>query len=72
MKTVEITMKKDGENVIVENNKGTRWEYKLRSQKMCMDIKAAFATIAASMLTATIIDAFNEDGKECKFQLTLL
>lgn len=70
--TVQITMKRDGENYIVENNKGTRWEFKLHSQKITMLDKAAFASIAASMMTATITAALDDDAEECKFLLSIL
>ena len=72
MRSVQVTIKKEGEKCSVENNKGVRWEYKLRGEQSTVGDKTALATIAASMLTATITDALTDNDKECKFELTLL
>lgn len=72
MITVQVTMKKDGENYIVENNIGGRWEFKLERKESDQATKAGFANLAASMLTATIVDSLKEDSQEVKFQLSVI
>lgn len=60
-KTVKVTIKRDGNTVLVENNLGKSWEFvNAEDPRNDTSVAASVAAIASALLTGTIASQLKE------------